>query len=175
MRRSLGPRQREALGREHVAHLTGADAEGHRPEGPVRRGVAVAAGDRRARLREPELGSDHVHDSLLAARRVEEPDAVLGAVALEGDEHFFGERVAQRALLRLRRDDVVDGGEGARREAHAQPHLAQHREGLRAGDLVDQVKSDEELRVSTRELAHAVRIPDLVEKTLAAGAHRLTR
>ena len=46
------------------------------------------------------------------------------------------------------------------------PHLAQHREGLRARDLVDQVQPDEELRLAARELAHAVRVPDLVEQAL---------
>ena len=85
---------------------------------------------------------------------LEEPDAVLGAVALERDEHLLGERVGERPPLRLGRDDVVDGGEGAPREAHPQAHLAQHREGLRARDLVDQVQADEELRLAARQLAH---------------------
>ena len=49
------------------------------------------------------------------------------------------------------------------------PHLAQHREGLRAGDLVDQVQADEELRIAARKLAHAVRVPDLVEQALAVA------
>ena len=45
------------------------------PNAPCVLGVAVAADDRRARLREPELGPDHVHDPLavgaegVAARR----------------------------------------------------------------------------------------------------------
>ena len=34
-------------------------------ERAVRRRVAVAAGDRHARLRQPELGPDHVHDALV--------------------------------------------------------------------------------------------------------------
>src|SRR5256886_3838989 len=42
----------QALRREHVADLGGADAEGQRPEGAVRAGVAVAAHDGLARLRE---------------------------------------------------------------------------------------------------------------------------
>ena len=47
--------EREALRREHVAHLRGADAEGDGAERAVRRRVAVAAGDRHARLGEAEL------------------------------------------------------------------------------------------------------------------------
>ena len=101
MRRTFGRAQRQALGREHVAHLAGADAEGHRAEGAVRGGVAVAAGDRHAGLREPELGPDHVHDALLPARRVEEADAVLGAVALEGASISSASASRERALLRV--------------------------------------------------------------------------
>ena len=163
----LRPRQRQTLGCEHVAHLARADTERHGAERAVRRGVAVAARDRGAGLGEPELGADHVHDPLLSARRLEEPDAVLGAIALERHEHLLGERIEQRPALRLRRDDVINGGEGAVRKAHRQTHLAQHREGLRAGDLVDQVQADEELGVAARQLAHAVRVPDLVEQVLA--------
>ena len=48
--------ERQALRREHVAHLRGADAEGDRADGAVRRRVAVAARDRHARLREAERG-----------------------------------------------------------------------------------------------------------------------
>ncbi len=72
--------------------------------------------------------------------------------------------------MRVRRDDVVDGGEGERREAHREAHLAQLREGLRARHLVDQVQSDEELRLTVRELADRVGVPGLVEE-IAGGGH----
>ena len=51
----LERRHRERLRREHVAHLRRADAERDRAERAVRRGVAVAAADRHARLRQAEL------------------------------------------------------------------------------------------------------------------------
>ena len=73
----------ERLRREHVAHLRGADAERQRAERAVRGRVAVAAGDRHARLREPQFGADDVDDALRAAAEVEERDAVRPAVALE--------------------------------------------------------------------------------------------
>ena len=67
--------ERQALRRQHVAHLRGADAERDGAERAVRRRVAVAAGDRHARLRQPELGPDHVHDALvLAARTAGRPE-----------------------------------------------------------------------------------------------------
>ena len=109
----LRAREREALRGEHVAHLAGADAERDRAERAVRRGVAVAARDRHAGLREPELGADHVHDALLPARRVEERMPCSRAVALELAQHLLGERVRERPQLRVGRDDVVDGREGA--------------------------------------------------------------
>ena len=60
---------RQALRREDVAHLRRADAEGDGAERAVRRGVAVAAGDRHARLRQPQLRPDHMHDALRARCR----------------------------------------------------------------------------------------------------------
>jgi hypothetical protein len=48
-----------------VLDLARADAEGHRAEGTVRRGVAVAADDGDARHRETQLRADDVHDALL--------------------------------------------------------------------------------------------------------------
>ena len=48
----LGLRLQQALRGQHVADLGGADAEGQCAEGAVRAGVAVAADDGLARLRE---------------------------------------------------------------------------------------------------------------------------
>jgi len=47
----------KGLGREHVGHFGGADAEGKRAEGPVCRGVRIAAHDSHPRLRQPLLGT----------------------------------------------------------------------------------------------------------------------
>jgi hypothetical protein len=68
----------ERLGGEHVLDLAGADAEGERAEGPVRRCVGVAADDRHPRLGDAQLGSDHVHDALVArADRVDRHPELL--------------------------------------------------------------------------------------------------
>ena len=73
----------QALRGEHVLHLARADAQGQCAEGPVRRGVGVAADDRHSRLRHAQLGTDDVHDALaIRAQRVDR-DAELLAVALE--------------------------------------------------------------------------------------------
>ena len=60
-----GPDLGEGLGGEHVLDLARADAEGQGAEGAVGGGVAVAADDRHARLGEPLLGADDVHDALV--------------------------------------------------------------------------------------------------------------
>ena len=79
----------------------------------MRRRVAVAAGDRHPRLRESELRADHVDDALMTARQVEQPDAVLAAVTLERRQHVLGHHVEEGPPLIERRDDVIDGAEGA--------------------------------------------------------------
>jgi hypothetical protein len=160
----LRAREAQALRGEHVPHLGGADAEGHSAEGAVGGRVTVAAGDGHARLREAEFRADHVHDALAPADGVEEPDPRLGRVPLQGRHHVLGQRIRQRPFLGVGGNDVVDGGEGAPRVAHAQTSLAQHGECLGARDLVDQVQPDEELALSARQLAHRVQIPDFVEE-----------
>ena len=71
---------REGLRREDVLDLGRPDPERERAERAVRRRVPVAADDRHARLRQPELRADHVDDSLAAAAGGEERYAELLAV-----------------------------------------------------------------------------------------------
>ena len=162
----LGLAERQRLRGEHVAHLARTDAEGDRTERAVRRGVRVAAGDGDAGLGEALLGADHVDDALLTGRRVEEGDAVTLAVLLERDHHLFGERVLERPLAGVCRDDVIDGGERALGVGNGEVEAAQHAERLRARHLVDQVKRDEELRLPVRQRTDRMRFPDLVEEAL---------
>jgi hypothetical protein len=127
-------------------------------------GVAVAAHDGHARLREPELGPDHVDDALGGIAEAEERDVVLAAVGLEGGDHLLGHRVRGRPPQAGSRDDVVHRPEDAIGERGAEPALPQHRERLRGGHLVNEVQADEELRLPGRQPPHRVQIPDLVEK-----------
>jgi len=69
-----------------------------------------------------------------------------------------------RAARRGRRG-VIHGGDREVRPAHGQPSLAQHREGLRRGDLVHQVQIDVQHRRSVLRLGrHQVSVPDLLEQ-----------
>ena len=80
----LRPLLQQRLGRQHVLDLGGADAEGERAEGAVRRGVAVAADDGHAGQGEALLGADDVDDALADVVDVEQRDAELAAVLLQG-------------------------------------------------------------------------------------------
>src|SRR5205814_5900827 len=69
-------RLHDRLRREHVLDLARTDAPGERTDSAVRRGVAVAADDRHARLRETKLRRDDVHDALVR---------IAGRVAADGE------------------------------------------------------------------------------------------
>lgn len=161
---------RQALAGEHIAHLAGADTEGDRPEGAVGGGVRIAAGDRHARLAEPQLRRDHMDDALAAAAEAMQGDAVLGAVALQGGEHLLGEGIGKGTDLGGGGHDVIHSGHSALGMAYTQAQLLQGGEGLWAGHLMDEVQADEQLGGPSGQLRHAVHVPDLVVQR--AGAHR---
>jgi hypothetical protein len=86
--------------------------------------MAVAAGDRHARLRQPELGPDDVDDPLPAVVEPRQPDPEVPAVALERGDHVLGQHVEEGARLLTGRHDVVDRGKrpvGARHRPAARP------------------------------------------------------
>ncbi len=151
--------QRDRLGGQHIAHLAGADAKGDGPEGAVGRGMGIPAGDGRARLGDALLGAHDVHDPLLARVCIKKCNTVLGAVAAELFDHPLGQRIAVGLDRLVRRHDVVDGGEGAGGKTHRQPAVPQHAKGLGAGHLMDQMCTDEQLRLPVAELAHGMRRP----------------
>ncbi len=60
-----GPALEQGLGCQDHLDLGRPDPEREGPEGAMGRGVGIAAHDRHARLREPELRPDHVDDALV--------------------------------------------------------------------------------------------------------------
>ena len=158
----LRPQPREALRRQHVLDLRRPDPERERSERAVRRRVAVAAHDRRARLREAELRADDVHDPLAPAARRVERDAELGAVRPQRLELRARERVAHRTVVC--RDVVIHRREGQVRSPDGAPCKPEPLEGLRRGHLVDQVQVDVEEGGLAVGLVHDVRVPDPVEE-----------
>src|SRR5882762_9702432 len=81
---SLRARLNETLRREDMFDFAGADAESQGAQRAMRGGVAIAADKGLAGLRDAELGADDVHNALILAVHVEEADAGLSAVFLQG-------------------------------------------------------------------------------------------
>ena len=138
----LRPRLGERLGGQHVLDLARADAERQRPERAVGGGVAVAAHDRHPRQRASLLGTDDVDDALAGVAHRVVGDAELGRVAAQRVDLLGRDLVGDRLVDVGGRDVVVLGGDGQFGTAHPSTRQAQPVEGLRAGDLVDQVEVD---------------------------------
>jgi hypothetical protein len=65
------------------------------------------------------------------------------------------------------RHDVIDRGEGQRREKHRETGIFEHLKALRTCHLMDQMQADKELSLAAGQFANRVLIPDLVEEALA--------
>ena len=160
------PRLRQRLARQHVLHLGGADAEGQRAESTVRRGVAVTADHGHAGQRETLLGADDVHDALARIAHRVQRDVELVAVRPQ-HLHLLGrDRVGNGQMQIGGGDVVVLGRHGQVRAAHGAPRHAQAVEGLRRGDLMDEVQVDIEQIGLPAAGADDMAVPDL----LAEGA-----
>ena len=137
--------------------------------------VTVAAGDRHARLREPELGPDHVDDALPDVAEAHEADAEVAHVALERGHHVLGHHVEERPRALARRHDVIDRRERAVDERDLPAVGPEGVERLRTGHLVDEVQADKELGLAGRKLPHRVQVPDLLEKGVAHFVFEILR
>jgi hypothetical protein len=97
------------------------------------------------------------------------PDAELGAVGAQGLDLRAADRVVDHQ--RGGGDVVVLGGEGEVRAAHGAAGQAQAVEGLRAGDLVDEVQVDvDEVRLALGA-ADDVGVPDLLGERAPHRCH----
>ena len=144
--------------------LSGADAERQRPEGTVRRGVAVAADQRRAGQGEALLGADDVDDTLADVVHVEQLDAELGAVLGQCLNLDAAVLVVDALGAVGGRHVVVGDRQRQVRAAHLAPSGAQPLERLRAGDFVDQVAVDIDQAGAVVLDVDEVAFPDLVEQ-----------
>ena len=62
---------------------------------------------------------------------------------------------------------MINRGEGAVREGDFQTEIAEHPEGLGAGDLVNEVGANEKLGRAVGQYAYCMTIPNFLEKSLA--------
>jgi hypothetical protein len=66
---------------------------------------------------------------------------------------------------------VIHGGKRSAWEANGKVQFSEHRESLGTGDFMDQVRSDQELGLATREVPDPVGLPHLAKEILASLAH----
>ena len=154
----------ERLRREHVLDFRRADAMRQGPECAMRRGVTVAADDRRSRKRETLLRPDDVDDALPLVALVEIFDAEVAGV---GRQRFDLDAalLIRNALCPVgRRDIVIDDGERLLGRANLAAGHPQTLECLRARDLVDEVAIDVEQAGAVRRLFHHVIVENLIVK-----------
>ena len=64
---------------------------------------------------------------------------------------------------------MIHRGEGLLRASHRQPAPAELVEGLRRGDLVDQVRADEQLSLAVGQGADRMGVPDFLEEGFGHG------
>jgi hypothetical protein len=124
-----------------------------------------------AGLRESELGADDVHDAALIAPEAEQLHPELARscapVARSAARPTRSDRHVAEDLLGARGARMIDGRQHQIRPAQSQAALAQHREGLRRGHLVHQVRVDVQHRGRVGRLGYDfVRLPDLLEHGL---------
>ena len=165
-----GPLLGQRLGGEHVLDLAGADAEGQRAEGAVGGGVAVAAHDGHARQGAALLGADHVDDALVGVAHAVVGDAELGACWRRSTSSCLAEIGSatgwSMSSVGTLWSAVATVRSGRRTRAAGQPDAV---EGLRAGDLVDEVEVDVEQVGLAGCAAHHVAVPDLLGERLGHG------
>ncbi len=165
----------QALRGEHVLDLGGADAERQRPERAVRGGVAVAANDRHAGLREAELGADHVDDALVDAAHVRQRHAELLAVDPQLLDLLARDRIFDDAQAIVgRRDRVIHRRLGVVGPTDLESAVAQPLEGLRRSDLVHEVQINIEHGRRSGLVDDDVIVPDLLKQRFGLAHRKLT-
>src|SRR5260370_42414804 len=88
-----------------------ANAECQSPERAVRRGVAIAAHNRLPRLRNAQLGTNHVHNALIVAEHVEKSDPRLATIALKRRKLTHCGLIENRQIAILCGDGMIHDGE----------------------------------------------------------------
>ena len=162
----------QALGGQHVLDLGGADAVGQRAECTVGGGVRVAADHGHARQGRALLRADHVDDALAHVVHLEFQDAEVLAVLVQGLHLQARDRIGDghQPAVTLGPGGghvVVGGGEVGVDPPGLAPGQAQALEGLRRGDLVEDVAVDVDQRGAVVATGHLVHLPQLVVQGLA--------
>ena len=89
-----------------------------------------------------------MHHSLTFIRQIEQSNTEIPAIFFDGRHHLFRQAVSKRAKLHVGRNDVIDRGQSPFGIFDRQSTIAQDSERLRAGHFMDQMQSDEQLRLA---------------------------
>ncbi len=160
----LWPRLQQRLRRHHVFDFAGANSERERAERAVRRGMAVAADDRHARLRVALFRTDDVDNALANIVNVVQRDAELFAIGAERVDLLLRDRIQNRQAAIGGRNVVVDGRERPLRPANFAAREAQSLKRLRARHFMHQVQIDIENRLPARLFEHDMIVPDILKQ-----------
>ena len=163
----------QRLRREDMFDLGCSDTVGQGAEGTVRGGMAVAANDGHARLGPALLGSNDVDDTLTRiVYIIDFNPEVLGVLAERF--HLNARLLVLDALQtgRIGRDVVVRHGYSLFRCAGLAAGHAKSFEGLRAGDLVDEMAIDVEAAGAVLGFMGDVGVPDFVVERTGVGHMR---
>ena len=172
-RHGAGPGLRQGLRGQDVLDLAGADTERQRTEGAVCGGVAVAADHGAARQREAQFGADHVHDALAVVAHGVQRHTEVGAVVPQHLQLAARHQVGHRSADVGGGHVVVLGGHREVGAAHRAPGHAQPVEGLRGGDLVDEVQVDEQQVGAVVAGVDDVGVPDLLAESSRRRGHHV--
>ena len=156
----------KGLGGKDVFDLAGSDAKGQGAERPMCAGVAVAAHHSHTGQGQALFGTNDVDDALTGVTHRVVLHAELVAVGSEGLHLGAADRIGDGLVDVGRGDIVVLGGHGQLGMADPTSGHAEAVEGLRRGDLVDQVEVNEQEVGFVGGGPHHVPIPHL----LAEGA-----
>ena len=168
----------QGLGRQDVLDLGGADSERERAEGAVGGRMGVAADDRHPRLGDAQLGSDHVDDPAAVRAQGIQRHAELLAVGLQGLDLLAGELVGDHPRDRsvVGRDVVVGRGERLVGPPDLAAREAEPVEGLRRGDLVDEMEVDvDQARRRPRVAPRSCRTSSLGSSSVPRSRHLVHR
>ena len=133
----------------------------------MRGGVAVAADDGHAGLREAEFRPYHVDDALLRVVEIVEVNAELPAVGAERVDLLLGHRIEDRQAAVGGGHVMVGGGHGPLGTPHLAAGEPQPFKRLRAGHFVNQLQVDVQQRLLPRLGMDDVGVPNLLENGFA--------
>jgi hypothetical protein len=134
-------------------------------------GKGYAVDQAAAILQRENVANYLVHGALPFVIKIEQRNAEIPAVFLNGRHHLLSQHVGKRPRLMICRDNMVDGGKCPLWIGNGQLTVPEHRKGLWAGDFVNQMQTDKQLRLPRLQCADGMQVPDFVEQILT-GCHR---